>query len=110
MSLKNEISQWDGKSADEINRIFNLHCDRSGFIADLLGLIKTDEYQQGATWLLKAWLEKGKSFDSKQSAKVLTLLPSLTHWQSKLHVLQCLPFIVIDKKHKTTVELFCAIR
>jgi len=40
------------------------------------------------------------------SGKVLALLPELLSWQSKLHVLQSLPYLDIPSKDKRKLECF----
>ena len=57
MSVKTEIEQWDGKSANDIGVIYERHCYDSSFISEIIALVGNVSLQKGATWLLKRYLE-----------------------------------------------------
>jgi hypothetical protein len=106
MSLMAGLKQWDGKSADAIGSIYRSACDSPGFEDELIRLLQREDCQTGASWCLKAWLEQNHGLDQTQSDAILDSLPHLDDWQSKLHVLQCLPYLKISAKTKGTVEHF----
>ncbi|MCI5107636.1 MAG: hypothetical protein MRY76_13050 [Pseudomonadales bacterium] len=106
MSLMAQLKQWDGKSADAIGSIYRSACDTAGFEDELISLLQREDCQSGASWCLKAWLEQNHSADQAQSDAILGSLPQLEDWQSKLHVLQCLPYLKVSAKTKSTVENF----
>ena len=60
MNLGIEISSWDGKSAADIGKIYDQHCQYPAFTVDLIRLIEKSSTQKGATWVLKKYFESGK--------------------------------------------------
>jgi hypothetical protein len=106
MRLMAELEQWDGKSADVIGSIYRRACDSPGFEDELIRLLRRADCQSGASWCLKAWLEEDHSLDQAQGDAILDSLSCLNDWQSKLHVLQCLPYLKISAQTKSTVEHF----
>jgi len=105
-SLKYAISCWDEKSKDDIQSVYNNHCDDKLFIDSVTHLIGDLSIQIGATWLLKQHLEKGHTVNSEQSIKILQKLPKLSSWQSQLHILQIFNQIQMDIPNKTNIEHF----
>ena len=106
MSLKVEIQLWDGKSAADIKAIYDNHFSEVHFIDSTLSLLNDETIQTGASWLLKEWLSQNNQLNHKQTAVIFDNLLALKSWESKLHILQCLPFITIDTQHKAGTEHF----
>jgi len=106
MSIQIEIDKWDGKSANDIGDIYSRYCHDESFQKDIIQLIGETTLQKGATWLLKRHLENKKKISNSETSKIYKKLDSLEHWESKLHVLQSLPFLLIPKSDKKSVELF----
>ncbi len=106
MSIEQEIAAWDGKSANVIGAIYESYHTQPGFADTIIPLTKNSAYQKGATWLLKAWLESGNKLEKAQIKTIYGLLNQLEHWESKLHILQCIPFMPIEKTERKKVELF----
>lgn len=106
MSIKQELAAWDKKSADAIRVIYSRHSEQSSFLAKTVELINDSVYQRGATWLLKCHLEAGNLVGQNEAKKIYGLLPKLEHWEAKLHILQCIPYIPIATEEKRIVEAF----
>ena len=106
MSVKTEIEQWDGKSANAIGMIYERHHHDPSFISETIALIANASLQKGATWLLKRYLENKNKIADDQVSKIYEKLGALEQWESRLHILQCLPFMPITKPEKRKVELF----
>ncbi len=106
MSLQTKIQQWDGKSSADIEAVYQQYAADSGFVSKLIRLGTQAALEKGATWLIKRHLEQKYKPTAQQTQNVLSLLPDLTHWESKLHILQCLPYAVIDKAEKKNLEWF----
>ena len=106
MSIKNEIAKWDGKSSSDIKAIYGNYCNNQDFISTLIKCITEIALQNGATWLLKHHLENNSGQSDKEINKIFKLLPKLDHWEAKLHILQCLPYLTIHTKEKKGVETF----
>ena len=106
MNIKQSILGWDQKSAEDISDIYSLHCKESSFVKDILESLKTNETENGAAWLLKRYLEHNNNIESDEVAVVFDQLRTIEHWESKLNILQCFPFLQIAKTDKRKVELF----
>lgn len=106
MRIKLDIAAWDGKSADDIRRLYDRHCQAPSFVSDIVGLAKQEPLQKGATWLLKRHAENTGCLEPRAVKDIYQLLQKLEHWESKLHILQSIPHMPIPRTHKNRVETF----
>ena len=106
MSIKQEIKAWDGKSAEAIQAIYDSHHMKQDFADIIIGLSNDRSIQNGATWLLKTWLTSKNQLDNLQAKTICVLLNKFDHWESKLHALQCIPYMQIQKSECKKVEKF----
>ena len=106
MNIHIEINAWDGKSANDIADIYTRHCHDDEFRENIIKLMSKSSSQKAATWLLKRHLENDNKMSKSEVSRIYKNLNCLVHWQSKLHVLQSLPFLSISKPDKKLVELF----
>ncbi len=109
MNIEQEIAAWNGKSADDIRVIYKSHHAMPDFSSTVIKLLKESVYQKAATWLLKTWLESGNKLDNSQIKVIYGFLNKLDHWEAKLHVLQSMPFMPIEKTERKNVENFLRI-
>ncbi len=106
MNIEQELVNWDGKSARDIDGIYQRHCDDISFAATLIGFLQQTNLQKGATWLLKRYFDSGQQLAANEIALIYRCLPQLEHWETKLHILQCIPFMPIAQTEKKYVEMF----
>ena len=106
MTLEHEIAAWDGKSAADIEEIYLQYANAQTFVAELISLIAQDAAQTGATWLLKRYLEDGWPIGQTAVNQIYQHLPQQTHWEAKLHLLQCLPVLSIAPSVTKSVHHF----
>ncbi len=106
MEIEHAIKKWDGKSAIDIQTIFNIHHKKANFIDTIIELSSTTACQNGATWLLKAWLESGNQLTQSQIKTIYHSLNHLQQWESKLHVLQSISYMPIAETEIETVYTF----
>ncbi len=106
MSIEQEVADWDGKSADVIRQMYQSYHKQADFSDSIVRLLSKIRCQKGATWLLKAYVESGNQLEQEQIKVISGLLPKLEHWETKLHILQSLPFITIDKAARINIETF----
>ncbi|VAW38819.1 hypothetical protein MNBD_CHLOROFLEXI01-4687, partial [hydrothermal vent metagenome] len=71
-----------------------------------LTCLETPTLQKGATWLLKKHCESRGEVEENQTVKTYTLLPKYEHWETKLHILQIMPYFPIPSSAKNEVVLF----
>ena len=106
MSLSREILAWDGKSTDDIRAVYDRYCTMDAFVPTLVQLLVDPSHQKGASWLLKRYLDQGGTLAEGLGMQFYATLSNLEHWESKLHVLQCLPTVPIPAVCKPGVEAF----
>ena len=106
MSLSSDIRAWDGKSADDIRAVYDQFCTTEAFVPTLLRLLPDPSHQKGASWLLKRYLDQGGMLVEGLARQFYATIPSLELWESKLHVLQCLPNVAIPLVCKPGIETF----
>ena len=104
--MKRAMADWDGKSAADIGGIYRQCGDSPSFVADSIQLAAQPPYQKAATWLLKAHCDAGHSLAPKHIAGIYALLPTLSDWESILHVLQCMPYMPVANSDRKKVERF----
>ena len=104
--LKVAISSWDAKDVHYIKQVYKDYLEQDDFSALLLKYSHDAELQRGSTWLLKKHLEEGNSLTSSETAELFSCLDKLEHWEAKLHVLQCLPFLAISVSQKESIDVF----
>ena len=109
MGLRADLAAWDGKSADDIEHVYDRHCGEPSFVSETLDLAAEPSLQNGATWLLKHHIDVVNSLPADDIIRFYTLLPNFTHWESRLHVLQCIPHLPIPKEHREVVEAFLRV-
>ena len=105
-TLSEEIASWDGKSAAALQSTYRRHCAEDDFVATILAHLSDVELQRAATWLLKKHLEVGNSLTAAGCRAVFGTLSVQEHWESKLHFLQCLPYLSIPEDDSAGLEQF----
>ena len=55
---------------------------------------------------MKHHFENDHKLGLRDTRKLLNLLPKLEHWEARLHILQCMPYLPITKPEKKQVALF----
>ncbi len=100
ITLKNKVAAWDGKSAVDIKDIYQTSHQVTGFVDMLIRLMKEKSLQNGATWLLNAWLKSGNQLKKSQIRKICNMLYDLESWEARLHVLQSISYMSIEEDEK----------
>ena len=107
--LSEEIASWDGKSAATLQSIYEHHCAEEDFLATILAHIADVEMQRAATWLLKKHLGTEHSLTAADGRAIFGALSVQEHWESKLHILQCLPYLEIPESERAGLEQFLEV-
>lgn len=106
MNIKQKMASWDGKSAAKIKSIYDIHKADDKFLDTIIDCLFVDNYEKGATWLLKAWLEAGNYIAPQQITHIYSSLEQLKYWEAKLHILQSIPFMPISNAESNKVHSF----
>ena len=105
-NLIDDLGSWDGKSAAVLQSIYERHSTDEDFVATILAHLRDANLQRAATWLLKRHLELGHSLPAGDCRSILGSLPVQQDWESKLHLLQCLPHLNVVEEDRIGVEEF----
>ena len=105
-TLSEEIASWDGKSAAALQSTYERHSAEEDFVATILAHLSDVESQRAVTWLLKKHLEVGNSLTVADCRAVFGTLSVQEHWEGKLHILQCLPYLSIPEDDSAGLEQF----
>lgn len=105
-TLSDDIGSWDARSAAALHPIYERHRAEENFVATLLAHFIDVESQRAATWLLKKHLEAGNSLSAAERRTVFGVLSAQVHWESRLHILQCLPYLDIREEDCAGLEKF----
>jgi len=107
MSLRQEIAEWDNKSADAIADIYARYGGGEGFFAQVVKLMGEVPLQRGTTWLLKRDLEKSEDLPPEKLVDtVYGHVDRLEHWETKLHILQIMSHLPVPENQLAKVEVF----
>ena len=90
----------------KLEKYFQLHHLEDNFLDNLLELIPEVEFEVANSWLLKRYIEEGNQPPPDKQELILALLPMVTHWEARLHLLQILPKIFIAKAHAASTRIF----
>lgn len=88
----------------DLERYYDLNHEKEDFPDHLLNQLPDGEFENANTWLIKRYLENGNRLPANIEMRILDLLPHLSGWEAKLHLLQILPYIVIPKSRSATIR------
>lgn len=106
LTLKSIIENWDGKETASLTEAFDEYSQEKDFSDRIVKYARKSELRKGSLWLLKKYLEDKNSLNNSQVQKIIDILPDVNNWESKLHILQSIPYIRIKAKHKEHFEIF----
>ena len=106
MTLQDELAQWDGKSAAAITAVYTNHYQHPNFIPTLITSLTHPPTQKGGSWCLKKHLESAGTLTPTQADQIYDTLHQLGHWETKLHLLQCISYLPISPEREKQVESF----
>ncbi len=95
MTLEHELNSAEGQSAIDLKVLLSRHGNEGHFSADILALLQKGQCTREASWLLKAWLESGHQLDELQVRAVYGCFSTAARWETRLHLLQCMPYLPI---------------
>jgi len=104
--LETALRNWDKKSAQDITDIYNCFCDEQSIDIKLIGFLDIQDCQMAASWMLKHHFESIGIQRQDISGKLYQKIASLTDWQSRLVILQSMPYLPIPEQSVQMVELF----
>ena len=106
LSVESLLESWDGRSVDPFQLAADIVPQDPAALGDLLKLARggTAVAEVGATWVLKHHLERGVACDGRRTASLIRLIGSCRRDESRLHLLQCLPFVRLTSAQATRLH------
>ena len=101
--LYQAMAQWDGKSATDIEKVYQQFSQQGHIVEDCLDALDQQTLQLAATWLLKHAMEQDQLLSEAECLRYYQSITLLSTWQSKLHLLQSMPYMLIDHSIKNDV-------
>lgn len=89
-----------------MRQIYDVNCKRTNFPSTLAALLAEQDYQRGASWLLKHHVDNGHVMGPDDAQICYTSLDQLTHWDTQLHILQTMHALPINATDKEAVHSF----
>lgn len=100
------LKSWDKKSAQDITAIYKRFSDEQTFTLTLIAVLDKQDYQMAASWLLKHHFESTNIQSMDISIKIYDKVTELIDWQSRLIMLQSMPYLPIPEQSVLKVEAF----
>ena len=96
-TLKSRLLGFDGRALTVLGEIEADCAGEDGYLDLLLSLGGEPEgaVSNGATWLLKSWLEKGNELSPDEVAALCSQISSLDDWMAQLHICQSIGHMTI---------------
>ena len=105
-ALADRLARWDGKDRATVARLYEEYRTLPDFPAVLVALAAEQSAADGATWILKTWLEAGGVLTPDLVAPLLKAAAGSDGWPARLHCLQLLPRLDLDTTHRALLEPF----
>jgi hypothetical protein len=106
--LEAALQDYDGKHADILKELRDEFAPTAPVLRRALKLSAHDHVHiaQGATWLLWTWLTAGAKATPRLVAELAALLPRLDDKWVMLHVVRCVPLLVIAPQQAVAYMTF----
>ena len=105
-NLRNELANYDGQNPSILSEISARHEGQASFLSDLVTLASDEEavVSEGATWIIKALVEKGRTFRPHDIRRLVGGLDDVTAWQAQLHVCQSIRHVAVPREAEPILE------
>lgn len=105
--LKNVLQGNDERSVSHLLGVYNTFASDEDFIKNLISITKSDHnLQNNTTWLLKYYIENNQQVIPEYTRKLISLSEILAPWEAKLHLLQMLPYLKLEKADLPYLDVF----
>ncbi len=95
--LEQHLLEFDGKAISCLSEAQVACGDAADYLDDLIRLCADPRplVSAGATWILKAELETGKTLPDAHRDSLVQALPGITAWQATLHLMQVVDRLIL---------------
>ena len=89
-----------------LSEIARRHQDGARFLTELVTLASDVEpvISEGATWIIKAELERGQTLSPQDVLQLASRLDHVTAWQAQLHICQSLRHVAVPEEAVSVLE------
>ncbi|MEM9440715.1 MAG: hypothetical protein AAGA73_09750 [Pseudomonadota bacterium] len=103
--LRSDLLAFDGKNVTVLSKIAVRYGDRLDYVDGLLATADDPEGHRsdGATWLIKAYLDAGGELTKPQFEMLVSKLGALKTWASQLHVCQLVRHLRPNEQQANTI-------
>ncbi len=93
--LRRDLLAFDGRNLTALGEIAARHEGNLGYLDGLVALADgtNGQVSDGATWLVKAYLEAGGELTKPQCGMLISKLETVENWVSKLHLCQVVRYL-----------------
>lgn len=107
-ALETALLAYDGKQADLLKELRDEFVPTAAVLRQAVRLASHDNVfvAKGATWLLWTWLTNGAKPTPRIVVELAGQLPRLADMWVLLHVVRCVPLLVIEAKHAPAFARF----
>ena len=104
--LREELAAYDGKSPTILSEIAVRHRGGARFLTELVALASDVEpvISAGATWIIKAELERGQRLSPQDVLHLASSLDGVTAWQAQLHICQSIGRVAVPEEAAPALE------
>lgn len=103
--LLHKLQSWDGKHSAPLIQIYKDYQGHALFFEDLVDIcLKYPDLQVAATWILKHHFDQKKHVDHDLINQLLREGKSYQGWETRIHMLQILPNVVMKEETVPYVE------
>lgn len=97
--MQNLLSEFDGRATTILTEIEARCGQQAGYVDALIGFVAAEDanLSEGATWLLKAWLDDKKLLSVSQTRSFLSAVPKVSSWQAQLHICQSIRYLSLPR-------------
>ncbi len=105
-ALLNRLQAFDGRAVSILGEVEAEYRNEAAYLDAVIALTAHDqaEVSSGATWLIKAALERGEALSAAQSEALWDEIPAIQHWQAQLHICQSAAYLTFSADGAATTD------
>ncbi|QDV16911.1 hypothetical protein Pan153_15450 [Gimesia panareensis] len=104
--LKRELETVAGQPVADLQGVYDRHSEDPALATELVSFLVDPELQKPASWLLRRSLEAGQTLSVTEARPLFRSLSGLKDWETRLQILQSLPYLTIGKRDDKPLEAF----
>ncbi|QTD56744.1 hypothetical protein [Parasphingorhabdus cellanae] len=105
-ALLTRLQVYDGRAVSMLGEIEAEYGGEAAYLDAVIALAAHDQadVSSGATWLIKAALERGEVLSAAQSEALWDEIPAIRYWQAQLHICQSAAYLSFSADGAATMD------